>query len=165
MRSAASVSVTSATSDSARPPACWPAAAHSSAASSRGSSERATSSTSAPSAQSILAVVRPMPRLAPVTTHARPLSPRSIPSGLAQLELVVDLHVPRLEHLVNRALRDNPEDALVLVRVELRRDPDLHVEARRVVGACLRELDRDLDISELPSLAIRVHLDRDGGAG
>ena len=39
---------------------------------------RATSSTCAPSACSISAVARPMPRVAPVTMQALPVSPRSI---------------------------------------------------------------------------------------
>jgi hypothetical protein len=74
IRSPASASVTSSSRESASPPA----AEHASRALSRSAEPRATSSTEAPSAQSWRAVSRPMPRLAPVTTHALPESPRSI---------------------------------------------------------------------------------------
>jgi hypothetical protein len=77
MRADASGSVTSWTSDSAAPPASAPAATHSSAASTTARSPRATKRTEAPSAQRRRAVSSPMPRLAPVITQVRPLTPRS----------------------------------------------------------------------------------------
>ena len=61
---------------------------------------------SAPSAQSIRAVDRPIPRLAPVTTQARPLRSRST---LDELEVVFDAHVLRRERAVDGALAGDDE--------------------------------------------------------
>ncbi len=89
MRSPASASVTSRVSAAA---AASPlaAAAHSATASPSAPASRPTSRTEAPSAVSMRAVQRPMPRLAPVTTHALPARPRSIGASLPGLDLVGD---------------------------------------------------------------------------
>src|SRR5437764_1924845 len=74
-RSPASGTTRSRASVSARPPT-------SSAARARASPWRATRRTPAPSPASPRATARPIPRLAPVTTHALPSSPRSIAPGM-----------------------------------------------------------------------------------
>ena len=69
---------------SAAPRRCRPPRGRPPAPAASAAAERATSSTEAPSAHSARAVARPMPRLAPVTTHARPFRPRSTRGSLGR---------------------------------------------------------------------------------
>src|ERR1044071_8958460 len=141
MCAAAPSVVTSRTRVSAAPLASAPASRAASAAVCRRSSLRATSSTLAPSAQSIRAVSAPMPRLAPVTTHARPFRPRSTcfssgraPSG--RLDLVDDYDLGLAgDQLVAGALAGDGQQSLALIVAQPVSQAQRHRKGERRVVA------------------------------
>src|SRR3954452_16952675 len=74
-------------------------------------------------------------------------------------------HDLAVEGAVHRALRRDDPQALDLVLAEGVREAHDDVEARGAAAVGRRVVARDLDAADVPALALRVHLHRDGGTG
>src|SRR3954470_21106865 len=74
-------------------------------------------------------------------------------------------HDLAVERAVHGALRGDDTQALDLVLAERVREAHDDVEARGAAAVGRRVVAGDLDAADVPALALRVHLHRDGGTG
>src|SRR4051794_4260310 len=79
------------------------------------------------------------------------------------LDALVEHHLA-VERAMHRALRGDDAQALDLIGAELLGEAHDELEARRAAAVRRRVVAGHLDASDVPTLAVRVHLHRDRGA-